>query len=632
MASRSSTIRSNGAIPGGQWKATQSELGSPSFLIVDNSTGLYLEATKSFPGIGYLKVIYELRPGNALKHTLVFTSTRALPQAIDWRVWQVWEGILADSVSTSDVFLTTSGVIEITPERSRFKFNKGTSLSVDENQFGARHLARNVTIDLNIGMAKFLFYNATEMNISPNESFIRDPDTFTSSNPTLDGNTATAQADGTSCPGSPYVVGDAADNALVQITPSTGEPNNRCWRLYIEWPITSITDGSTITNVVFKYDLEAIDNMGTKDAEIRSIENQPSDAGATGESKYLDAGNGTIFVAVLNEVVGNNKEQDLGTSADSDLEANLVDDWWAIGLRLSDETRDSNNHQYQLLMEESASATPNPTLEVTYTPPPTQVEMTFVYRCINLFLCTTGIQHIIDLSNGTQVTLNVPDSGQITILIEAATHTSHSITARGQGVQQNATSIVVTVADTFGFNLQSYSVTLASVMKNDNITAMQTVVQYAITFPNGTEITVASTNAGLLTTQIQNGTLQLRTFWDGGDTADTSKRIIVNETSSNGLVQITIDAEEIHNIQTQIVQATFETFTWLVAINRTFTLPTPATWVSQDEELRLGDVSGSGSQVLVANLDDAIEGRRISPVQVRLTDPSQELDNGSPGW
>ena len=82
-----------------------------------------------------------------------------------------------------------------------------------------------------------------------------------------------------------------------------------------------------------------------EETDINSLESDPSSLSA--EDLWTEIGDGTTFVSnhavcasnVTDEVI------DLGSSADSDLEANLVDDWWGVGIKYNNEVRDSLTHR-----------------------------------------------------------------------------------------------------------------------------------------------------------------------------------------------------------------------------------------------------------------------------------------------
>ena len=145
-------------------------------------------------------------------------------------------------------------------------------------------------------------------------------------------------------------------------------------RGYVEWDISSIPDEATITSVVFKY-------HGYEhwiDGHIHAMANKPSAQSndPTGNGViYNDAGDGTVYADPAGfPELGPQKEVDLGLDAASDLQAALVNDWFAIGLQSDAEILGSDVGScilgiYTIPDWVGTSADPKPTIEVTYTVP-----------------------------------------------------------------------------------------------------------------------------------------------------------------------------------------------------------------------------------------------------------------------
>jgi len=134
-------------------------------------------------------------------------------------------------------------------------------------------------------------------------------------------------------------------------------------RGYVEWPISSIDDSSDITDVDFLYRGKS----NTDDCHVHECKGQrPSTASA--QNLYNELGEGTVYNSPAGfPETGTDKTLDLGSSADSDLASQLSSDWFAIGIQLDSETNRKNAGIYS---EENGSASPTPTLVVTYNNPP----------------------------------------------------------------------------------------------------------------------------------------------------------------------------------------------------------------------------------------------------------------------
>jgi hypothetical protein len=140
-------------------------------------------------------------------------------------------------------------------------------------------------------------------------------------------------------------------------------------RTYLEWPITAIPKGATITSVKLKYHGKA--KPSTDTVSVYSMENQPSaqpDTDAGNETVYLDVENGIPYISGSSvfPALGANQELDLGVDAVSDLQdaVNAGRTWFAIGVKTSEQTIGDFAEIYS---EEYEYADPKPTLVVTYT-------------------------------------------------------------------------------------------------------------------------------------------------------------------------------------------------------------------------------------------------------------------------
>ena len=137
----------------------------------------------------------------------------------------------------------------------------------------------------------------------------------------------------------------------------------RIRRSYIEWDISSIPDGAIITKVALKYH----GAQHAADGHIRQMELRPSIS--SDQDVYTDAGNGTTYADPAGfPVVGTDQEVVLGDDpsdpACQDLQNQLSQDWFAIGIRVDDEA--ASTAEDLIYSSEYGSATPKPTLYVEY--------------------------------------------------------------------------------------------------------------------------------------------------------------------------------------------------------------------------------------------------------------------------
>ena len=128
---------------------------------------------------------------------------------------------------------------------------------------------------------------------------------------------------------------------------------------YIEWNISSIPDSATIVNTSFKYHGVAARN----NLEIYAMEHQPSHFKFSDQDVYNDTGDGTTYVADFDLAKPGNQILDLGSSADSDLEDQLLVNWFAIGIS---DTVSPEGTVGSIYSNEAVKADPYPTLMVQY--------------------------------------------------------------------------------------------------------------------------------------------------------------------------------------------------------------------------------------------------------------------------
>lgn len=127
-------------------------------------------------------------------------------------------------------------------------------------------------------------------------------------------------------------------------------------RAYVEWDVSSISDVAVIIDTGFKY--HCYRKGFTPNVIYEMLGARPSIS--TAIAVFAEAGEGTAYAspAIFPEV-GNNQQVDLGASADADLQASLVADWFAIGMS-------GGGYFGAIYTEEYAEADPPPTLYLEY--------------------------------------------------------------------------------------------------------------------------------------------------------------------------------------------------------------------------------------------------------------------------
>ena len=209
---------------------------------------------------------------------------------------------------------------------------------------------QGVQVDYNAGQLDMsLVFGRGQNFLLPNETMTIDP-TFGFTAGTTD-RIATNSATGATCPSTSYSTSTINRMRLQKTT-----DNSNCERIDNEWDVTSIPDGSTVTDTQLRWGTYSI--TSGRNCTFNSMENQPSTR--TAAERWTDAGDGTAFVSNDATCLTVSSTLDLGTSADSDVEANLASDWWGVGIKFHDESRDTNRHKFDTFSQEYE-------IEITYT-------------------------------------------------------------------------------------------------------------------------------------------------------------------------------------------------------------------------------------------------------------------------
>ena len=177
------------------------------------------------------------------------------------------------------------------------------------------------------------------------------------------GNTASPAATGSACPSTTFTKGTAATQNSVR--KSNSGNSDTCARLYYQFDTSYVPDGSTITQVDFKFNVTTVSSP--VNCNYMPMNLKPSTN--TAATVYADIGNGTAYVS--NDTgckTAGIKTITLGSTANTDLQTLLASDWFSVGVKLTNETRDGTTHTSTLGMTEHTNSLARPYLIVTYTP------------------------------------------------------------------------------------------------------------------------------------------------------------------------------------------------------------------------------------------------------------------------
>jgi hypothetical protein len=337
---------------------------------------------------------YKIHEGNPLKHTMNLTATSNGKFSICQELSDInydevrkidednktIETIDATIIKSENNDVSAIDELDLTKEQKDelklqvkndlpevVEFRKDGNLVLGEITSGAKLDFNSFEFNSINKTAKFCY---GEFDLKSGESIIIDPDTFSSNNPTEDAIVEDSPQSGTSCNN----VGDVKDTSGVILRAYIRDSaiSDRCARSYVEWSTSSISDSASITDTVFKFEVH---DAGEANCDVNAMTTRPSTASAS--ASWTDIGDGTNYVSSnWCMSAGTNKSLDLTASGDADLQNLLPSDWFAVGIKLTSETRGGLSIDMRMRSEEDGTATPKPTLEVTYTIPEVDVMVT----------------------------------------------------------------------------------------------------------------------------------------------------------------------------------------------------------------------------------------------------------------
>ena len=254
--------------------------------------------------------------------------------------------------------------------RTWLENNKGKIINFLNDIFfdfdlGFNNLKSIAVYDTGFNKSKLSFnYLYNSEILLPNETIIIDP-TYSSNNPAIDEGISTNAAVGASCPNSSYSY-NGGGTRLYWYAEISGVGTGGCQRPVFEYDITSIPDGSNITDVVFKWESDL--NTNARNCDWMGLNKRPSTDTASDVWGAFTSGQTTFLTNDATCVgVAANKNIDLGTSAETYFESRLASNWGTIGSKYNNESRDALEHMIRMYSEEGGG-TPPPTLEITYIP------------------------------------------------------------------------------------------------------------------------------------------------------------------------------------------------------------------------------------------------------------------------
>jgi hypothetical protein len=346
----------------GSWDQIGAYSGEPNYYLIQDTN--FFALTQSFDSwAGQFNITYNILEGTPAKIDLSWRSLIA--ENTTYRYLQAHSGIVAEQVEYFHNNTREMGRIPINQAQiinaSTLRYLDGEgSLVFGAEQISGIEYLQPIELDIQANGLKANYYYSN-FTLGFNETFKLDPENYTDDQPIIDLSPCWEQNtdayfkenftalyawrySSSNCDGPP------------------NEPTRR--RIVIQWNISAIPDGSTITNVTFNY--EGVTNSGTNPRSIFELITDPRITEA--ETLFNTSSEGNVYLANSTTwpIVAVNQSQTLGAQAVSDLEDNLPIDWFGIKIRSTEEVLDAGGIIWA--QEKGGPDTP-PTLRVIYTIP-----------------------------------------------------------------------------------------------------------------------------------------------------------------------------------------------------------------------------------------------------------------------
>ena len=416
----------------GTWSIVTSVNNAPCVTeIIETENSIEISGTKS-SAAGIFKVRYVKEIGQPLKTILEATNLTALT---DRRFGVTQTQSIPQVITFAGQQRDLANHIGQTFDRTWLVNNKGNLLEFSHDLkfsvIDAWDNIESITVNsVSNGVASVSFnYLRNTPILLPNETLVIDP-TYSSNNPTTDGFLDDA-SDNDTCDAAPASVTKTDGTSDLEVVIYEGAIAADCQRSYFDYNISSILDVAIITDVDFTIDVKAVNTA--RNSDIVSLDTvRASDAGTTIWNKLST---GTVLVSnnAFTTTAADNVSIDLGTTADSEVQAKLTSDFYTFGIKYTDESYDNARHQTDIAGEEDAGATPKPTLTIVYNfPDCTPDEPTdLLARYINstaLTITWTAPTNCLDTYQTVEVQHSTTGafSGEETTLYSSTAKTSHT--------------------------------------------------------------------------------------------------------------------------------------------------------------------------------------------------------------
>ena len=385
-----------------------------SLVYITNSTGTFVTATQTI-GSTELQIIYAwyenqeliesffIPKNNGISKYIAVKETQEVQNAIETldfntnKYVQVATGVKKIKADNTQVTNANHTETKQTTTKRTLVYEKQGSKPMVYDTSGAGEFFNSITISNDNGkLVTEILYTKEDTKLNAGQSYTIDP-TFGYTTGTF----------------TQPILEDCNVNWITNSARMVGGDTGSCYFVTEEWDTTSITDGSDVTNVNFRYDISAID-AGAPVCSAVTLSVQPSVSTLAQEGDAVRAG--SVYAAIDCDNTQTQTVVDLGTTADTNVENLLTSNYFSLGLRKNPDDNAANRASFA-----------NNQLEVTYSAPVTQQVK---FRLFESDGTTAVASASIIVKNSTATTTLTTNSTGVTPAIGLKSITNHNVTTK----------------------------------------------------------------------------------------------------------------------------------------------------------------------------------------------------------
>lgn len=343
--------------------------------VPDNSfDGTQFISTKSKTGIGKLEYKYMLVNGQwktqleATNLSSLTTKAFGFDQIIDLKTDTIFFGGQSRNLDNFDGSTFDKNWLNNNKGKV-INFLNGMSFDFD---LGFENLYSVTIYNTGPNASRLVFDYRTSTPLLPNQKLIIDP-TYSSISPNDNGEVQEADGTNDTCsnPGVTVFRDNSTSTMTTKIVP-TGFASD-CWFIYLDYNIASIPTNAVVTDVDFDFDVQSVSSP--RNCDYNSMGTTRASASDVNVFNAIFSGTTMLSNDATCTTAGNNKSVDLGTAGNTAVQTRVTagDGFFTFGIKPTTVNLDGSSHDVVIGSTRDATATPKPTLTITYIMPPDKV-------------------------------------------------------------------------------------------------------------------------------------------------------------------------------------------------------------------------------------------------------------------